>query len=377
MSKPPAHRESLRPLPDESTGIKLVQLTSAAYIHTNIYPESPVFTPDGRHFVYARFASIEGPYDLDRELWLCDLETHWLRKLTDEGALCGPVVTPDGRAVLYVQRLGQWQFALKRIWLETFEREQVALVVGLRRPYDLGTISPDGRYYVTGVWLPEGDFGLVRIDLCTGTYQVIHRDPEILNPHMQFEPGRGEDILVQHNRGGKLDEEGTIVRLVGEEGATIYLIDKNGGNRRPLCIGKPYSAPTQGHQCWIGTTGRILSTLVADAEEGNLVTIGEGDERPSVVSRGMYFWHPSASRDGRFFTSDVYPGGEVVVGSLRTGRYKLLCHSGASCGGPQYTHPHPFFSPDSRYVLFNSDRRGLPHIWLAEIPEGFLEELES
>lgn len=377
MSKPPAHTESLRPWIDEATGVRVTQLTSAAYIHTHIYPEAPVFTPEGRYFVYARFPSTSGLYDIEHELWLCDLQTHWLRRLSDEGAVCAPVVTPDGQAVLYIQRVSMWQFALRRVSLETFERETLVWVVGLRRPYDLGTVSPDGRYYVTGVWLPEGDFGLVRIDLEERTYKVIHCDAEILNPHMQFELGKGQDILVQHNRGGKLDEEGNIIRLVGEEGATIYLVDREGQNRRPLHIGKPHSAPTQGHQCWIGTTGRILSTLGAGAEEGNLVTIAEGDEQPEIVARGVYFWHPNASRDGRYFVSDVYPSGEIMIGSLQTGRYRLLCHSGASLGRPQYTHPHPFFSPDGRYVLFNSDRRGLPHIYCAEISEGFLEGLEA
>jgi hypothetical protein len=106
------------------------------------------------------------------------------------------------------------------------------------------------------------------------------------------------------------------------------------------------------------------------------VTIGEGDERPTVIARGAYFSHPNASRDGRWFVSDVSPGSEIRVGSLVTGRHRLLCRSGSSFGRPQYTHPHPFFSPDAHRVLFNSDRTGLPQIYLAELPEGLLEELE-
>jgi hypothetical protein len=114
---------------------------------------------------------------------------------------------------------------------------------------------------------------------------------------------------------------------------------------------------------------------VEDPKVGNLVTIGVGDERPTVVARGVYFCHPNASRDGRWFVSDVWPTGEIMVGSLETGRYRLLCHSEASFGRPQYTHPHPFFSPDARYVFFNSDRTGLSQIHMVEIPDGFLESL--
>ena len=369
------HTENLKPQVCAESGAKITQLTSAAFIHTNIYPEAPVFTPDSRTLIYRRFQSLDGP----NSFWLCDLKTHRLRRLTDDGPVRSPVMGPDGTWSVYLYLRGRREFAVKRVSLETDQCETVTVVVGFRRPYGLGTISPNGRWYVTGVWLPDGEFGLLRIDLEEGTHRIIHQDPEILNPHMQFEPGEGRDILVQHNRGGFLDADGNIARLVGEQGATIYLVDYEGQNVRRLAIGKPYTAPTQGHQCWIGTTGRILSTLVEDSEVGNLVTIAEGDEKPTVVARGASFCHPNASRDGRWFVSDTnYTNqrGEIMVGSLKTGRYRLLCNSGSSFGRPQYTHPHPFFSPDARYVLFNSDRTGLPHIYMAEIPEGLLDELE-
>ncbi len=314
------------------SGAKLTQLTSAAFIHTHIYPEAPVFTPDSRYFIYHRFQSLDSP----SSFWLCDLQTNRLRRLTDDGPVKSPVMSPDGTWCAYLYLDDPTEFQVKRVSLQDSECVTVTTVRGLRRPYGLGTISPDGRWYVTGVWLPDGEFGLLRVDLDEGTYKVIHQDPEILNPHMQFEPGEGQDILVQHNRGGYLDEEGNIVRLVGEQGATIYLVDCEGQNVRRLPIGKPHTAPTQGHQCWIGTTGRILSTTAEDPEVGNLVTVAEGDERPTLVARGVYFCHPNASRDGRWFVSDVSPSGEIVVGSLTTGRYKLLCESGSSFGRPHH-----------------------------------------
>jgi len=371
MSTVPLYNESLRPRVFPESGARVTQLTSSALIHTNIYPEAPVFTPDARFFIYNRFESLDGP----NSLWLCDVRTHQLQRLTADAELTGPVVTPSGRWLIYLEIRTPTEWAVQRLNLATRECETVVVVNHLRRPYDLGTISPDERWYVTGVWLPDGEYGLLRIDLQAKAAQIIHQDPEILNPHMQFEPGHGRDLLVQHNRGGVLDEAGNIVRLVGEEGATFYLVDYEGQNVRRLAIGKPYSAPIQGHQCWIGKTGRILSTLSGDVEAGNLVTIGEGEAAPTVVARGLDFSHPNASHDGRWFVSDVRPNGEIVVGSLKTGRYRLLCHSESSFGRPQYTHPHPFFSPDNRYVIFNSDRTGLGQIYLAEVPEGFLEAL--
>ncbi len=374
MNKPTVYVESLPPREVPESGAKVTQLTSTAYIHSHIYPEAPIFTPDSRYFIYNRLQSLDGP----NGYWLCDAQTHQLRRLTEpeETKVTGPVMAPNGEWMAYLHLRTPTEFALKRVDLCTQERHTITVLSGYRRPYPLGSISPDGRWYLTGVWLPDGEFGIVRIDLQEGTHKVIHQDPEILNPHMQFEPGAGQDILVQYNRGGQLDAAGNIVRLVGDQGATFYIIDVEGQNRRDLAIGKPYSAPVQGHQCWIGNTGRVLSTLSRIAED-NLVSIGVGDEKPTVVATGAYFWHPNASRDGRWFVSDVYPTGEIMVGSIKTGRYRLLCCSESSCGRPQYTHPHPFFSPDSRTVYFNSDRTGLGQIYMADVPEGLLEELEA
>lgn len=371
------HREySFRETCPES-GAQVIQLSSAAYIHMHVYPESPVFTPDSRRFIYDRFHSLDGP----NQYWVCDLSALSLVPLTEPATLSSPSVTPDGRFMVYIVVRGERELEVHRVSLETRTDESIALVSGHGKPYHLSTVSPDGRYFVTGVWAKSGLWGLLRVDLTTGEHGIIHEAKDIFNPHMQFEPGEGQDILVQHNRGGKLDERGMIVNLVGEEGATFYLIDREGGNLRTLDIGKPYSPPCQGHQCWIGTTKRILSTIHLTHEEamtaGNLVSIAEGEKGPTVVAKGHFFSHPNASRDGRFWVSDVLPGGDIHIGSIRTGHHRLLCRSGSSFGSPQYTHPHPCFSPDARTVLFNSDRTGLAQIHAARVPDGLLDELDA
>ena len=359
------------------SGARVVQLTSAAYLHAHIYPESPVFTPDSRYFIYQRFQGLDGP----NEYWLCDLATYEIAPLTEPGMLHSPAVTPDGRHVVYLREVAPRELEIRRITLATRTDEPVARVTGHRRPYPLSTISSDSRWFVTGVWAATGLFGLLRVDLATGEAAVVHEGQDIFNPHMQFDPRPGKsDILVQHNRGGKVDENGHIVCLIGDIGATFYLIDKDGGNLRRLAIGKPYTVGVQGHQCWLGLTGRILSTLGTSQEDaervGNICTIAEGDARPTIIAKGHYFSHPNASRDGRFLVSDALPGGDIYVGSVKTGRILLLCRSLSSFGTPQYAHPHPAFSPDAKTVLFNSDRTGLAQIFCARLPEGLLESLE-
>ncbi|MCC6391108.1 MAG: PD40 domain-containing protein, partial [Bryobacterales bacterium] len=36
--------------------------------------------------------------------------------------------------------------------------------------------------------------------------------------------------------------------------------------------------------------------------------------------------------------------------------------------GPQWTHPHPSFSPDERLVVYASDRTGHPQVYVVELP---------
>lgn len=388
------HVEAIRREVHPESEASITQLTSAAFLHTHIYPESPVFTPDSRYFVYSRFLSVDQP----REYWVGDLVTLQLRRLTDpstEPSVHGPVVTPDGRWFVYVsvpEEVGdagaEPVLEVRRLALDDRESrsEVVAVLEGFQRPYPLGTISPNGRYYATSALRLFGSgerpiAGILVADLESGEIRSVHEGDDIFNAHVQFEPGTGRDLLVQHNRGGILDERGTIVRLVGEEGATFYLIDRDGGNVRRLNIGRPYSRPVQGHQVWQGPTGRILSTLVRrpgdNPHEVDLVSIGVGDERPLEVARGWAFDHVAVTVDGRYFVCDVTPTATIVVGSVATGKVRVLCESGASLGRPQYTHSHPFFSPDARHVLFNADRNGLAHIYAATVPDGFLESLDG
>ena len=132
----------------------------------------------------------------------------------------------------------------------------------------------------------------------------------------------------------------------------------------------------------MGENGEILFTVWHNEprealRRGNLLAVRPGADAARAIAGGHVYVHPNASKDGRFFVADTRPEGHpIVVGSTRTGRSRVLCDSGASIGRPQYTHPHPYFSPDCRWVIFNSDRDGIPRPYAASVPDGLLEALE-
>ena len=63
--------------------------------------------------------------------------------------------------------------------------------------------------------------------------------------------------------------------------------------------------------------------------------------------------------------------------TIASGRYQTLCLDQSSIGHPQHTHPHPVISPDGSKVLFNSDRTGIPQVYVATVPEYIKEELRT
>ena len=89
--------------------------------------------------------------------------------------------------------------------------------------------------------------------------------------------------------------------------------------------------------------------------------------------------HISATKCGKYFIADSYqvPGVPILIGSIRTGKTRVLCESKTTGGGGQYSHAHPYITSDNKWAVFNSDRTGLAQVYIASIPDGFLESLDN
>ena len=360
----------------QDTGSTVYQVTEDSLSKSNIYCEIPYCSADSRYFVYSH---TNPEHDRNRsEYVICELGT-WRMHVGGRGTR-GEAITHSG--MFYFLRSTDIEpMELVKLNLATGESEAVCTFHKAVRPRSLGTVSADGRFYAYGVALDDKfkEFGIELVDLKTGRREVIDRDPYILNPHPQFEPSEGKQIMVQHNRGGEIDENGKKIRTVGEEGATLYLLDIADGKRTALQVGKPYTTPATGHESWIGNTKEILLTVSASgdyaAEKGNLLGVRAG-EQARVVSKGYRYAHVGTSVCGRFFSCDDGATGDVIIGSIKTGKNAVVCHSHSSFGRAQNTHPHPYLTPDLKWIIFNSDRSGEPQIHAATVPDAMLEELE-
>lgn len=105
-------------------------------------------------------------------------------------------------------------------------------------------------------------------------------------------------------------------------------------------------------------------------EAGNLYAIKEGD-KPRVVAQRYVFGHLGMSRCGRFFCCDDRGHqNRIVIGSVQTGRTAVVCYPENN-----RTYAHAYITPDLKWVMFNSNRTGSPHIYPASVPERLTESL--
>ncbi len=362
-----------------STGTEIWQVTTEQRPQSNIYCELPYCSADSRYFVYERKNRKENK-DNPTEFMVVELGT-WKQHLLDVGwNMTGCAITREG-VFYYLKRTARREIDLVRADLskgqpQTLFRLQHPAVAG-----SLGTVSPDGRYYVRGQRLDQEykRYGLLLVDLQKGTETVIDEDPYNYNTHPQFDPSRKDRLMIQHNRGSKFSPEGVRERAIGPEGATLYLLSVPDAKRTELQVGHPYTTFITGHEAWIATSGEILFSVVARddyaPEKGNLLRVRPG-EPARVAARGFQANHVNVSRCGRFFCCDDWRGTcKIVIGSLQTGRTAAVCESKASMQRDANTHPHAYLTADLKWVVFNSDRSGFAHIHAASVPPGLLESL--
>lgn len=357
---------------DPDTGVEVLRLTSQPCINEHIYPEAPISTPDGKRFIFARRAALSDA----RSYWIADLETHCIRQITDEPNASWPVVAPDGRWFYYA--VGP---AIRRMSPETFEREDICTVTGkfgwISAP---SSIDYSGTLFVAAARSQAGVPGVAVVDL-SGHARMVFEHPDALNAHVQFCKNAQRKVLIQVNDGIERDPDGNIVRLVGDLGASLHVISEDGTQHHKLAVGSTLFERVQGHECWVGQQDLVITTLHRRERVGQpwvqdrVVTVRPGEPTYRIVGQGEGFTHIHASSDGRWWVSDCNRTANIYVGSMETGRYRLFCRSGATFGAPQYTHPHPFFVAGGKTIGWNSDVTGVPHIYCACVPEGFLEAL--
>ncbi|MCC7193583.1 MAG: hypothetical protein IT444_12475 [Phycisphaeraceae bacterium] len=380
--------------PDPVSGAAITQLTSAPVVNNNIYCEQPYTSPDSKRIAVIRALD----FSLDETYTLLVVDLDRIKFTMVERAIPRSLGNAAWSGYLYYWTTDA---KLTRISLMTLEKEVVYVDDGKTAPLlpphrGVYSVSPDQRYVIYMAITKDGGkptCSIVRIDLQQKNWKIIFQHEEIVNPHLQFNPVHGRDILVQHNRGSRMDADGTITKFIDPIGTTLFTIDVDGKNQRPLPVGEPVTLGATGHECFMGDTGRVAFTTAWHLEnssldkrwpQGNLFHAAPGDKKPEVIPTPEHrFNHICVSRCGNFWVCDSYhlgiPGPiPLVIGNFKTGRHATLIQDcKAPCGGAQFTHPHAYFTADTRAVIYNGapGAVGAPQVYRAKVPDGFLESL--
>ncbi|NUQ00954.1 MAG: PD40 domain-containing protein, partial [Armatimonadetes bacterium] len=267
---------------------------------------------------------------------------------------------------LYYQQTVDGQRLLRRCHYLTMKIESVAVLPPERGSYSYGTVSPDHRWFAVSVSNPDTPAKVHLLDLARGAWKLLLDKPGYHAKHEQFSRDGRNKVLIQLNQMPDIKQV-----LLGE-------VDVD-GTLRLFPADQPHTPRPTGHEAWIGDTGSIFYSTAADpAGRGAIWTCRVDDPAPKPIHLGARrFGHVSVSRCGRYWIGDNGEEGvPLYVGSFASGRCQRLILSRTVHDGQQWSHTHPYFTADNRWLIFTSTRGGHPQVYGAKLAEGWLASLD-
>ncbi|WP_240417875.1 oligogalacturonate lyase family protein [Paenibacillus periandrae] len=358
MSRGRVYSSERRFFKDAVTGTEIVQLTSFPCINIKLYFHVNAFTPDSQTLVFQVFS--EATRDSKVDIFKVNIDGKGLTQLTDAAEAGSPVVSPDGHWLYYMCH-GE----LRRVSMTDYREERIGYIDGIQPSTGLSSntagstinasMSSDGRVYFTDATLTNGRRAILRYTTDGKEAAIIYESDSIT--HTQCEPSEAKVVAFQHGPDARH--------------RNIWLINEDGTNVRPLDL--PYG---NGHWMWLGSSQKILTNL--EKQFNGIAVMGEHDDKPEIIVTGEHFWHAASSRDGKWMVSDTsWPDNGIQLIHVDNKKYATLCYSQSSSSHTQWSHPHPSFSPDGNYVVYNSDITGTAQMYLVKIPEHLRAELQS
>ncbi len=333
---------------DPASGRPILQLTSFPTISYGLFYGANAFVRARRSLVFfsQRRPERGAPFDLFR----VDVDGANLTQMTDCDGYTGIAIAWDGSAVWFSRHGHLW-----RLDPETLEEQQACLLEGADPAAGgFAAISHDGRYYFAQTQSPSGEPVLLRCATDGSGTRAIARGPEVRLHWPSTDASRA------------------LICLIRKQGSRwlIFSADYDGANEQ--LIGENIFA----HSTWLHSTGRVQGCALPP--ERAILTQGPREPQPTALCRGPYFWHSASSRDGQWIVADTnWPNEGLQLVHVPSGRFGLLCHPGNSAGHPQWTHPHPFFTPDASAVVYQSDATGICQLYLVPIPDDLRAHLTT
>jgi hypothetical protein len=363
---PPEHGVSV----DSAGGARVHQMTNHASINHLTYFLQTAFTPDSKALLFTSYRTGSA------QIFEAAFPEGGIRQLTDGAAIhpYSPALAPDGERVFFVRGGAVWQ--LERTGLR---ERQIGEFAGAQ----LGECTlGGGGAWITAPIKQGSQPGLVAGPSDGSGWTFIPFPRTVIHP--QFHP---------------LDPE--WLEFAADPAPRMYRVRRDGTGMECLYEHGPEEWIT--HETFLGSTGDLVFVRWPRA----LFRMDWSTKETAPVT-DYKVWHISPSRTGSRILCDTnHPDEGLFEIDTGSGRRRRICRAQASNGGtqwakerpataedfaaawqaeagrplswlevptdtvygPQWTHPHPCYSPDERLVTFTSDRTGNPQVYVAEIPQ--------
>jgi oligogalacturonide lyase len=355
---------------DPITGVRVIQVTSGKAANHHLYPSGSTCTSDGRFVAHVSHES-GSPNFCCTEIGTGELWRLTYRR--DINPFSG-VLTRDDMAVLFTAGEGLWAVTMPD-GTETL----MASFAG-SRVMD-AAVSPDGRF--AAVTLRAGGRGrIVEVDLAScGCRDVLVRDGVV--SRARYSP-LGDRILYSGGAGGGIrvvNRDGTADRLFYAQPAGEWVINGAWLDSNTALFVKfhdgLYAVGALGQAqalfkgpVWHPAVRSDAKLVVCDSHSpdiGLVVMSADGTKWRTLC-------YPRSSNRGLRWGDHLPTGDETMEPSLLAGEAPVMDGKETEYG-PEWTHPHPSFSPDGTSVFYTSDVTGDPQVYLAEIPPEWLGTL--
>jgi hypothetical protein len=361
-----------RRLNDEKTGAVVHQLTQHPTINHNLYFLNRSFTPDGRTVVFTSYR--HG----DPNLFELAFPDGQIRQLTEGGQLhpFSACLSRSGEEIYFTRAGSMWKLirtSLEETCVATFENAQLGEC----------NLSQNGEWIVTAI--KQGTGSGIAVAKSDGSHQdVVLRWPRTII-HPQFHP---------------LDDQ--LIEFSSDPAPRMHLLDLRTG--KVECLHQHDNDEFVVHETFLGATPEMVFTVWPFSLRRLHL---ESREIREVAAFNA--WHISPSADGTRVLCDTnHPDIGIQIIDVSTGTSRAVCHPRSSNGGsqwktsryalpedwaraaeqqtersrslswmemktdtvygPQWTHPHPSWSPDEKQVIYTSDVSGTAQVYVAEIP---------
>ena len=371
-AKASVHSSELREFQDDQTGAHIYQLTNDTSINHNLYFLTSSFTPDQSHLIFTSYRSGKPNF------FKLEFPNGEIVELTDADDIHGysGVISKDGSELFYTQA-----DAIKAIHLDSLAERVLAEFPG----GGLGecSVSADERFIVTA--MKRDDKSHITVTATDGSGgEVIHTSPDQTIIHPQFHPKHPDLIAYSGDpapRMWTIKRDGTGNRSLYQHDNNEFLVHETflGAQDDLIVTHWPYalrriSLETLQMQtiadfnAWHIASNRDGTKVLCDTVHPDiglrLVDVETGEHTPIC--------YPQSSSSGSQWKTDRYALAEDWAAAQQAGdREKSLSWMEMKVDtvyGPQWTHPHPSFSPDETAVVYTSDVSGHSQVYVAVIP---------